>query len=580
MMRLTAILLAGVAVAGCRVTTVSTRSPEATPISPVTSAVQLRDEAAQAGLNYQWQIVGKRPLNILQTIGNGCAFLDYDNDGSLDVLLVGPRPALYRGDGHGHFTEVTREVGFDKLRGRYLGCAVGDYDGDGYDDIYLSGYRTGTLLRNHQGQRFDDVTRQAGLAPQPWGTSCAWAETVPGSGRLDLFIANYVRFGAEPGIPQLCASHTGIMATCGPRYYKPLRGVFYRNLGASHFLDASAVMGLQATGGRSLGVAFAPLNGSGPLALAIANDETPGDLLVPHTAASRASAARPPASEVLYQDAGATSGMAFDRDGNIHGGMGIDWGDYSNEGRLGLFVATFQQETKSLYHDDGHELFSDASYATGIANSTIPNVAFGCKFFDVDNDGWLDLMVTNGHVQDNVHAIDSGTTYRQPTQLFHNRGHTPVGFDDLSQVAGPDLQRPIVGRGLAVGDYDNDGRVDALVVDSEGKPLLLHNQSAPVGHWLGVQLRGTRSNRDGLGALLTASLGQRQLMRLCHTDGSYLSASERRVHFGLGLARVVDTLRIRWPSGHTDVLHHIPADRYITIREGGALLAPPQAKAH
>jgi hypothetical protein len=518
------------------------------------------DAAAAAGLNYRWEIPGKRPLNILQTIGNGCAFLDYNNDGNLDILLVGPRPALYAGDGKGHFSDVTAAAGLGGLTGHFLGCAAGDVDGDGNTDLYLSGYRTACLLLNEGGRRFHDVTRAAGLPPEPWGTSCAFAETVPGSGRLDLYVANYAVFGPQTK-PQLCIEG-GRETSCGPRYYKPLIGHLYRNEGAAggipRFRDVTRASGAYTAVGRTLGAAFADLDGSGRPALALGNDEMPGDLLVPV----------PGGSAPRYRNIGELSGTAYDRDGSVHGGMGVDWGDYDNDGRLDLFVATFQQEAKSLYHNEGNLHFGDTGIPSGIGSPTIPFVAFGCKFFDYDNDGALDLAIANGHVQDNIHEINSAATYRQSMHLFHNLGGSPVTFEDVSQASGTDLMRPIVGRGLAVGDLDNDGRLDLLVTDAEGAPLLLHNQLAHAGHWVGVRLVGARCNRSGYGALLTAVAGGRSLVRACHADGSYLSSSDPRVHFGLGAADRLESLTIRWPGGRVDTLRDLPVDRYVTVREG------------
>jgi hypothetical protein len=525
------------------------------------------DVAAAAGLRYEWTIPGGRPLNILQTIGNGCAFLDYDNDGNLDILLVGPKVALYRGDGHGHFTDVTRETGLDRLSGHFLGCAVGDYDNDGFPDIYISGYRTGVLLHNESGRRFTDVTAQAGIAPQPWGTSAAFAETVPGTGRLDLYVCNYVDFDPTAG-PQLCRQ-AGVLTACPPTAYRPLKGVLYNSDGHGHFTDSTQARGADTVSGKGLGVAFADYDGSGRPSLAIANDEMPGDLLRPTGAG---------AGQGLYTNVGVSSGTAYDRDGSLHNGMGIDWGDYDNDGKPDLFVTTFFNQTKSLYHNEGSGVFSDRAIGTRLHVATLPYVAFGCKWLDYDNDGWLDLMIANGHVYDNVAEFDGMRRYRQPTQLFHNAGAANQGFEDVS-ASSPDLMRPIVGRGLAVGDYDNDGRVDVLIVDSEGRPLLLHNEtgkreqeagdpSSSPNHWLGIRLIGVRSNRDGCGALLTASIGGRTLTRLCHADGSYLSSSDPRVHFGLGSANKVDRLTVRWPSGRRDTFLNLGADHYVTIREG------------
>lgn len=537
---------------GCRITRSSPDPPPASPSSPV----QFADVAAQSGLNYKWVIAGPRPLNILQTIGNGCAFLDYDNSGDLSILLVGPKLALYHGDGHGHFTDVTHQMGLDKFHGDFLGCAVGDYDGDGYDDLYISGFQTGLLLHNEHGKFFRDVTKAAGLKPQPWGTSCAFVETVPGSGRLDLFVDNYVAFGPDPQkYHQFCFAR-GLKTSCGPRFYTAEKDVFYRNDGDGHFTDASRLRIPNITG-KGLGVTCAPLDDSGRPYIAVADDEMPGDLLRP-----AAVGAKP------YQNIGNVAGTAFDRDGNIHGGMGTDWGDYDNDGKLDLIVATYQNETKSLYHNEGLHTFSDRSEEAGLAPA-IPMLAFGVKWGDFRNDGCLDLMFANGHTQDNIHDIDTSTTYRQPTQFFMNdHGQR---FLDLSAKTGADLQKPIVGRGLAVGDFDNDGRLDALIVNSEGSPLLLHNESRDTGHWLSLRLTGTRCNRDGYGALVTVTTPGLTQTRLCHSDGSYLSSSDRRVHVGLGEAAMAQALVVSWPDGHRDSFRHVPADQFYQLREGGRL---------
>ncbi len=520
--------------------------------SPGKAKALFVDTARQAGLDFRWSIPGPRPLDILQTIGNGCAFLDYDNSGCLSVLLVGTdHLALYKGDGRGHFRDVSHATGLDTLKGHFLGCAVGDYDNDGFEDLYISGYRTGLLLHNEGGRRFTDVTQEAGLKPQPWGTSAAFAETTPGSGRLDLYVGDYLQFDPKTS-RRLCQKDAQWVA-CAPTHYAPEHGVFYRNAGGGRFRDATREWGIQASDGKTLGAAFADFNASGRPSLYLANDEERGDLFENQRKA--------------FRDQGRASGTAYDGSFMIHAGMGTDWGDYDNDGRPDLFAAAFQGEPKSVFHNEGGGLFQDRSTGLLLAHPTLPYVAFGGKWLDYDNDGWLDLMITNGHVYDNIASVDKAATYRQPTQLFHNdHGRLLV---DMSGHAGVDLTRPLVGRGLAVGDFDNDGRVDALVVDSEGAALLLRNESKPVGHWLSLKLVGTRSNRDGIGALVTVTAGGLTQTRLCHTDGSYLSASDVRVHVGLGEAAVAERVTVRWPSGQMDVLHHIKADHFLTVREGG-----------
>jgi len=554
------------ATSGCRPSAGAARA--GTAASPASSLrnIHFVDVAETAGLRYRWKIEGKRPLNILQTIGNGCALLDYNNDGNLDILLVGSKLALYQGDGHGHFTDVTHQTGLDTLSGHFLGCAVGDYDNDGFDDIYLSAYRGGVLLHNEAGKGkrekgkegaaspqspipslrvFRDVTKEAGIKPQPWGTSTAFSD-IDGSGRLSLYIGNYVRFG--PSSLQLCRVNQHLTA-CGPIAYPPEKGVLYRNLGKGKFEDVTRSWGADQAAGKTLGVAFADYDGSGRQSLALANDEMAGNLF--HNEGGK------------FVDVGTDAGTAYDRNGSKHGGMGEDWGDYDNDGRLDLLVATFQQEVKNIYHNDG-SLFTDRAIPLGIAWAASPYVAFGSKFIDVDNDGWLDVIFADGHIQDNAAEVENNATFRQPIQLFHNQGGTD--FEDIHASLIGSAAQPIVGRGLAIGDFDNDGRMDVLVVDSEGAPLLLHNETPNAGHWLEVTLQGTKSNRDGIGALVTFETSGRKLLRLCHTDGSYLSASDRRVHCGLGAATSA-TIRVKWPSGHQDIYKDIPADRIVTLTE-------------
>jgi len=533
-------------IAGCNGTS---PKPHTAPPTPSTAATFV-DVAQSAGVNYTWSVTGKRPLNILQTIGDGCGFLDFNNDGNLDILLVGPKLGLYRGDGHGQFTDITVQAGLGGLHGDFRGCAVGDYDNDGYDDVYLSAVNGGALLHNEHGTRFVDVTRAGGIASQPWGSSCAFVD-VDGDGRLDLVVGNYVAFNPDRG-PVLCPNGS-FMAACGPNYYPALHPVLYHNAGSGKFLDITKTSGFDKAAGKALGVAVADIDGSGRPSIALANDEMPGDLFV--NKAGR------------LTNIGASSGTAFDANASKHAGMGIDWGDYDNDGLLDLVVTTYQYEPKAVYHNDGADLFTEQSSTLGVGDATKQSLAFGVKWVDVDNDGFLDLMIANGHVEDNIHDIDPRTNYRQPLQLLRNESGRR--FTDISSaLTGPAL-RPIVGRGLAVGDYDNDGRVDALVVDSEGAPLLLHNETKPAGNWLEVELAGTKSNRDGQGAVITVDVGGGlKVVRQCSTSGSYLSASDRRVHFGLGNSGKIATISVNWPSGHTDTYQNPTINKALAIKEG------------
>lgn len=517
------------------------------------SNVRFADVAASAGLAYQWHIDGPRPCDILQTIGNGCAFLDYDNDGDIDILLIGPELALYKGNGHGKFIDVTHAVGLDRLRGHFLGCCVGDVDNDGFDDVYVSAYRGGLLLRNVGGKEFTDATPQSGIASQPWGTSCAFAD-IDGDGRLDLYVGNYAKFDKDRS-ERLCMVN-GINTSCGPVKYWGQAGVLYRGVGGMMFANASKGWGLN-DWGKNLGVAFADYDDSGRQSLYLANDEMPGELF--HNCGRK------------FKNMGRESGTAYDAYGAIHAGMGIDWGDFDNDGKPDLFAAAFRKEPKCIYRNLGAGVFEEQGKPLGIDEWSVAYVAFGGKWLDVDNDGWLDLMIANGHVQDNIHDIEPAAMYEEPTQLFHNR----LGrkFANISTMTGTDLQRPIVGRGLATGDFDNDGRVDALVVNAEGSPLLLHNTSKATGNFLTLTLEGAKSNRDGYGAKVTVVAGGVLHTRYCHSDGSYLSASDKRVHVGLGSAKTADRVEIRWPSGHVDTYRHIAVNRFWTALEGAQELA-------
>lgn len=540
------------------------------------------DVADQAGLRYAWKL-DKRPLTILSTIGNGCAFWDYNNDGNLDVLLVAARPGLFQGDGKGRFRDVTRTSGLAALGpDRFLGCAVGDVNNDGWPDLYLSGWRTGRLLKNQNGAYFQDVTRAMKLAPQPWGTSCGFAD-LDNDGWLDLYVAGYVEFGPETK-NQCCAfemKDTILRSACGPSAYPSRKGVLYRNQAGVSFRDVTAAWGANAHSGHGLGVAFADFDASGSVDFAVANDDVAGDLF------------QNGGGDRRLKNVGAESGTAFEPGGDVHGGMGADWGDHDNDGDLDLFVATFRDEVKSLYRNDGQALFSDVSPDNGVERATWPYVAFGAKFLDADNDGWLDLMLANGHVKDVVHYFED-SKFRQPPQLLHNKGGRAPTYQDISATAGRDFARTLLGRGLAVGDYDNDGRWDALVVDNEGKPLLLHNESAvPKGAWIGFRLvtpGGSTGNRDAYGAVVTVTVGEHRWVRQCQPGGSYLSSSDPRVHFGLGRRAgvavawagtgKVDRVAVRWPDGTTQTWHNVPSGRYFTLTQGQPLpTISPSARA-
>lgn len=526
----------------------STTTPAKNSASP--PRVLFREVGKEAGLNYRWTIPGKRPLNILQTIGNGCAFLDWDGDGNLDILLVGPKLGLFRGDGQGKFTEVTTEAGLAALKGHFLGCAVGDFDNDGDSDVYISGWRCGVLLQNDN-HVFRDVTQAYGLEPQPWGSSCGFAD-LDEDGWLDLYITNYVTFGPEVE-PQLC-TFNGIVTGCGPTNYDPVKNVLYRNEQGQHFRDVTQAWHIGGKG-RGLGVAFTDFNRSTHLSFVVANDLLPTDLMVNQ-------------GKGKFKNRGEEAGISFDEGGEAYAGMGIDWGDYNNDSRPDLYISNFRSETKCLYRNRDYTVFELDSERAGVAAATRPLVGWGCKFFDADNDGWLDLILANGHVQDNIDRFEK-TTYRQPTQFFHNQGGLQPVFKEETKTCGLGGLPKIVGRGLAVGDYDNDGRVDALVVDSEGRPLLLHNETQTEENgWVGFHLIGSSANnKDAYGAKIRIVTGGQKRFGQCHPGGSYLSSSDPRLHFGL-TGTSLEGVTIWWPDGSSQSWTDIAPGRYYTVHQG------------
>lgn len=373
---------------------------------PLTVPAKFVDVAASAGLDYSFKFVDSKPLNILQTIGNGCAYLDYDNDGNLDVLLVSPLVKLYHGDGKGHFADVTAALGMDKPQGYFLGCAVGDFDNDGFDDILLTGYNCAALLRNNAGHGFVDITKKSGIQTSGWNTSAAWGD-IDNDGRLDLYICRYAQYSLTDN--PYCIDQN-IVSGCGPNAYKPQRGVLYHNDGGGHFSDVTAQWGAGTVNGKNLGAAFADFDQSGHVSLYLASDKVPSTLYA-NTGAH-------------FSDISHASGTSVREDGAGFSGMGVDWGDYDNDGKLDLAAMTFQNENKRILHNEGAHLFTQQASPLGLEPGTDPWVAFGMKWFDYDNDGWLDLMIANGHVDDNIQERIARSPFLEPTQLYHNDNGT------------------------------------------------------------------------------------------------------------------------------------------------------------
>lgn len=526
-------------------------APDTALMQDTPGVPQFRDVAAERGVRFSQGVEGKRPLTILEATGSGGAFGDFDNDGWLDLFLVGqPRCAFYRNNRDGTFSEKTQEAGLGAT-GFRIGCATGDYDNDGDTDLFVTGYETCTLYRNTGDGRFTDATAGAGIRSGGFQTSAVFVD-LDRDGFLDLYVCRYVHFNASE--PQYCRSPDGsVLRTCGPDVYQAEKGVFYHNQRNGAFTDATARFGLDQAHGKAWGAAAADYDGDGWPDLYVANDEMPCDLFR-NTRRGR------------MENAGFTSGTAYNRDGAVQGGMGADFGDFDNDGRLDLVVTNFWMEPNSLYRNQGAGLFTEVSQAAGISAPTARRVGFGTRFFDADNDGRLDLFFLNGHVQD-IHQVDPEQGMPQRMQLFLNRGNGR--FTDVSDMVGEVFRRPVVGRGAAFGDFDNDGDVDIAALDMEGPAMLLLNEGShnrvPHTHWLLVRAVAGTPPRDAIGARVTVETTAGSQVQEIRTGGGVLSAHDPRAHFGLGAARRCDRVTVRWPDGSETTRRDVPADRILTI---------------
>ena len=502
-----------------------------------------------------------------ESTGSGCAFLDYDNDGWMDIYFVNggaadfykpPRPlrnALYRNNHDGTFTDVTEKAGVG-AGGYGMGVAVGDYNADGFPDMYVTQYGRSILYRNNGDGTFADVTEKAGVSAPGWASSAVWFD-YDNDGLLDLFVCQFVEFSksihhrcGDPNNPAL----KGEAEYCYPKIYKPMPCWLYRNNGDGTFTDVSQQVGIAANPGKSWGVVATDVNNDGFLDLFVAND-TVANFLFMNRGGKR------------FEEIGFTAGVAFGEQGKARSGMGVDAADYDQDGWSDLFVTNMDHEFYALYRNRHDESFDDKTSAAGIARSTQLMSGWGVKFFDYDNDGDLDLFIANGHPDDLINKIYPAVFYREPLLLFENTGG---GFKNISAAAGPVFQQPMAGRGLALGDFDNDGAVDVLISNNDEPPLLLHNDAARAHHWLGLRLVGKKANIDAVGAKIIYQAGDLKRTREKIAGGSYLSSQDPRIVLGIGARTKIDWLEIHWPAPSTLIerIASPPLDRYITITEG------------
>ncbi len=525
--------------------------------------VQFRDITKQAGINFTHNngAAGKKWLP--ETMGPGCAFIDYDNDGYPDILLVNGKDwsshgkpttmKLYHNNQNGTFTDVTAKAGLAvSLYG--LGVAVGDYDNDGFDDIFISALGQSHLFHNNGNGTFTDVTRAAGLwGPNEFSTSAAWVD-YDRDGKLDLVVANYVQWSPQSDI--YCTLDGVHKSYCTPESYKGASLRLWHNLGNGKFEDATAKAGLLDNTSKSLGLAVLDVNGDGWPDLVVANDTQPNKLYVN-------------SGKGTFTESAVSAGIAFSEDGVARAGMGIDAADYDRSGRPSIIIGNFSNQMMALYHNEGNGLFVDEAPRSEVGRKSLLTLGFASLFLDYDLDGWLDIFVANGHIEPEIERIQKRVKYAQPPHLFHNQGGGK--FVDATDSVGPDLSVPRVGRGAAYADIDNDGDLD-LLMTTNGGPALLFRNDGGTNHSLRIKLVGTRSNRDGIGTLVTVNASGEKQSLILHSGSGYLSASELVLTFGLGQRQQVDEVELRWPSGQVDHLTKIAAGQTITVREGTGIV--------
>jgi hypothetical protein len=545
-----------------------TPSPSASPTLPRPSGpIEFTDVSAPAGIHFKHNsgAFGKKYLP--ETLGTGCAFLDYDNDGWQDILIVNstawperktPRTflALYHNNQDGTFTDVTRQAGLAvELYG--IGVAAADYDNDGNEDIYITCVGPNHLFRNLGTGKFSDVTARAGVGDRSFSTSAVWFD-YDNDGRLDLFVANYVDWSVEKD--QLCSLDGKNKSYCTPQSYQGQSPTLYHNQGNGTFENVTQHAGLNDPTCKSLGVALLDYNNDGWLDLFVANDTEPNKLYKNN-------------GNGTFTDEAVAAGVAFSEAGTARAGMGVDAADYDGSGRPGIVVGNFTNESMALYSNDGTGLFTDEAAKSGIGKMSAQSLTFAVFFFDYDLDGLLDVFAANGHVSDDISVVQPNVKYAQAPHLFHNKGKKK--FEELTGKLGRALQRAIVGRGAAYGDFDNDGDLDLLITANNGPARLLRNENANQNDLLRVKTVGSRANRDGIGAKVTLKTARGKFSGMVKTGSSYCSQSELPLVFGLGVPEEGRTLslEILWPGGARDTITDLKPNQSLTIQEGKGIIA-------
>ena len=530
------------------------------------TALLFKDIAAESGITFTHHAAPEKKY-IVESMSGGVAMFDYDNDGLIDLYFVdsltvetarnpaAARSALYRNLGNGKFADVTEKSGLAHP-GWGMGVCTADVDGDGWEDVYVTGLGGNRLYHNNHDGTFTDIAQQAGVAGGGWSAGCGFAD-YDHDGRLDLFVSRYVKIDLdhlpEFGKDKTC-EYRGIAVQCGPRGLPGETDFLFHNDGNGRFTEVGEKAGVSDPRGYfGLGIAWFDYNDDGWPDLYVANDATPNFLYRNN-------------KDGTFKDVAFPMGVAVSEDGAEQGSMGVALGDYLNAGRLSIFVTNFSEEYNDLYRHDGDH-FTDVSFRSNTAPSSLPYVGWGDAFIDYDNDGLQDIIVVNGHVYPQLDAVRLGASagYRQRKLLYHNRGDGT--FEEVAAQFGAVMMEPRVGRGLALGDFDNDGRLDVVINNLDGSPEVLHNELATRGNWLLVKLKGSGMNTDAIGALVTARAGTLTQTRVVQSGTGYISQNDMRLHFGIGAATQVDSIDVRWPDGTTSKMTNVKANQIITMKK-------------
>jgi enediyne biosynthesis protein E4 len=527
--------------------------------APTPSAVAFTDVTAASGITFVHNNGRAGQKYLPETMGTGGAFVDLNNDGRLDIVLINGRdwkpggrktlPALYKNNGNGTFTNVVSGSGFDvSLYG--MGVAAGDYDNDGLDDLYVTAIEGDRLFHNDGNFKFRDVTKPSGIQNANFGTSAAWLD-YDRDGRLDLFVANYVQWSLEKDV--YCSLDGKAKTYCTPESYQGVASKLFRNTGGGRFQDVSRKAGVADPASKSLGVAVLDFDSDGWPDLFVANDTQPNKLYRNN-------------HDGTFAETGVAAGVAFSEDGVARGAMGVDAIDYDRSGRPHLLVGNFSNQMLALYRNEGNGLFIDVAPASSVGRVSLLSLAFAVFFMDYDLDGLPDIFAANGHIEEAIGRVQPKVQFKQIPHMFRNLGGGR--FDSVGPSLGPAFNVAQVARGAAYGDFDRDGDLDLLITNNDGPARLLRNDGGNRNHWLTIRTQGVKANRDGIGAVVRVETADGVSVQTVHSGSSYCSQSDLAVTFGLGKNTAAKSIQIDWPSGTKDRIANVAGDRFVTVQEG------------